>query len=96
MKPRFTSRAHQDVDEAMGYYCKINRQLAADFHTAVDAAAQAIQSRPMACPRASTELRRYMMSHFPYGIFYQVRPMDIVVVAVIHAKRDPRVWRARE
>jgi len=31
----------------------------------------------------------------PFGLFYRLIDEQVVVVACMHAKRDPRSWRAR-
>jgi hypothetical protein len=41
------------------------------------------------------EARRYLVRRFPYGIFYEVRPHEIKVLAVYHLHRDPAGWAAR-
>ncbi len=32
---------------------------------------------------------------FPYSVYYRTEATRIVVLAVFHGKRDPRVWQAR-
>ncbi len=96
MKLRFTSRAYRDVDEATGFYRQKSLPVAAEFLQAIDSAGIAIKANPLACAKVSTELRRYVMSRFPYGLYYWVTPDEIMVVAVMHAKRNPKVWRDRE
>jgi plasmid stabilization system protein ParE len=55
-----------------------------------------IKSQPKAWTRVSESLRCYILRRFPYKILYQLTAEEIVVVAVIHAKRNPKIWRARE
>ena len=38
------------------------------------------------------EVRRALVSRFPYGIFYRVESKRVVVLAVLHTARDPKVW----
>ena len=96
MKLRFTSRAYRDVDETTGFYRQKSLRVAGEFLLAIDGAGIAIKADPLACPKVSTALRRHVMNRFPYGLYYRVTPDEIIVVAVMHAKRDPRVWRDRE
>lgn len=37
-------------------------------------------------------VRRAIVTRFPYAVFYQVEPKRVVVLAVIHTARDPRLW----
>ena len=39
--------------------------------------------------------RALITERFPYGLFYRVYDDVIVVVACMHAKRDPRRWQRR-
>jgi toxin ParE1/3/4 len=41
------------------------------------------------------KLHRALMQRFPFGVFYVLTQTHIVVVAVLHAARDPRVWGNR-
>jgi len=41
------------------------------------------------------KLRRALMQRFPFGVFYVLTETHIVVVAVLHAARDPRLWGNR-
>ncbi len=38
---------------------------------------------------------RALLHRFPYGLFYRVIEEQVLVVACMHAKRDPRRWQAR-
>jgi plasmid stabilization system protein ParE len=96
MKPWFTSRAQRDVDEATAFYCTKDLRIAGEFLAEIDAAAEAIGSNPQACARVGGALRRYVMKRFPLGMYYRIVRDEIIVVAVIHAKRNPRIWRARQ
>ena len=40
-------------------------------------------------------LRRARTREFPFFIYYVVEDSQIVVLAVLHARRDPAVWRHR-
>jgi len=43
------------------------------------------------------KLRRALVQRFPFGVFYvPSRNGHIVVVAVLHAARDPRLWGKRQ
>jgi hypothetical protein len=39
--------------------------------------------------------RALIPRRFPYGLFYRVYGDTIVIVACLHAKRDPRQWQRR-
>ncbi|MDO8094347.1 MAG: hypothetical protein Q6360_12795 [Candidatus Brocadiales bacterium] len=46
----------------------------------------------MSCPEIEPNLRRCLLSRFPYGLIYGVDADAIIVVAVSHLHREPRYW----
>ncbi len=42
------------------------------------------------------EVRRALVRRFPYGIFFVFQDSRVTVIAVFHAKREPRVWQGRQ
>jgi plasmid stabilization system protein ParE len=42
--------------------------------------------------RVHGEVRRAMVSRFPYAVFYRVEAKQVVVLTVLHTARDPRLW----
>lgn len=96
MKPAlFTSAAEADVEEAFQWYDSQRPGLGAAFRHALDIAVAAVESNPEAYAVIQRETRRALLPKFPYGLFYRVLDDTIVVVACMHAKRHPRVWRTR-
>lgn len=89
------SVAETEVAEAVEWYAARSPDLAARFLLALDKALQRIRRSPESCLLIYPPLRRSLLVHFPYAVFYRMHPDRIVVVAVIHARRDPRRWRSR-
>ena len=42
--------------------------------------------------RVHGEVRRAVVSRFPYAVFYRVEPKRVVVLAVLHMARDSKLW----
>ncbi|HSR51614.1 MAG TPA: type II toxin-antitoxin system RelE/ParE family toxin [Acidobacteriota bacterium] len=40
-------------------------------------------------------IRRALLARFPYAVYYAVEENLVVVLAVLHAKRDPAEWQRR-
>jgi plasmid stabilization system protein ParE len=53
-----------------------------------------VLERPDALPVLHRDIR-LIPQRFPYGLFYRVYGDTIVIVACMHAKRDPRWWQRR-
>ena len=61
----------------------------------LDSRLDALEKNPQLHASIYRKLRRALVRRFPYGVFYVERADDIVVVAVLHTSRDPRLWRIR-
>jgi hypothetical protein len=69
-----------------------------DFQTEVRPAEAPIADRPAAWPRwpgVAVDVRRFMLTRFPYCLAFQVTNDDIGVLAVAHQSRAPFYWRDR-
>lgn len=92
MKARFVSTAETELAEAMTYYSGIEPGLGARFLAEVEAAVGLIETHPQAWMPLSPRTRRCRVNHFPFGLFYQVRAEEILIVAVMDLRRDPKRW----
>jgi hypothetical protein len=54
-----------------------------------------IRERPLVYQIVEGDVRRPLTRRFPYGVFFPTEPRRIVVLAVLHTARDPRVWQSR-
>lgn len=93
--PVFRAAAAADVEEAYPWYEAQRAGLGDAFLASVHAALEIIQAHPDAAPVVHRDTRRLLLRRFPYGIHYRLVQGQIVVVACFHAKRNPRIWRAR-
>jgi plasmid stabilization system protein ParE len=66
-----------------------------EFSAAVDATVSNICERPLLYPRVHNEIRRAILERFPYAVYFQLFEETIVVLAIIHGRRHPRIWQSR-
>ena len=92
---RLTPEAELDLDEAHLWYHRQAPRLAAEFLAAVNASLVSIQHQPEAYALVDPTTRRALLRRFPYAVFYEIRPAEIVVYGVFHSARDPRAWQRR-
>lgn len=92
MKARFVSTAEAELVEAMNYYGGIDPSLGARFLTEVEASVALIETHPLAWMPLSPRTRRCRVTHFPFGLFYQVRAEEIIIISVMDLRRDPKRW----
>lgn len=95
MKIRVLTSAEQELAEAVNYYNEQSPGLGYEFAAEVKNTLNRIVSFPNAWPLFSTRSRRCIANKFPYGVLYQMRPDHILIVAIMHLKRDPKKWQER-
>jgi hypothetical protein len=47
------------------------------------------------CRRIERGAPRFLCDHFPYAIVHRDTPGRVIVVAIMHLKRQPFYWRHR-
>ena len=98
MKPlNISEPASAELAEAGRWYESRRPGWGARLLTAVTAAMVLIESHPeIGSPRhGHRAARQFRVRGFPYVLAYRIRPTDVYVVAVAHAKRRPGYWRHR-
>jgi plasmid stabilization system protein ParE len=92
LRVRFKRAAEHDVESAFRWYEDHRSGLGSEFLVAVDSAVSLIVSNPKVCPVVRARVRRAVLRRFPYLLFYVIEPEEIVVLACMHASRDPERW----
>ena len=88
----FRRAAGRDLASAYEWYEAQRPGLGERFLTAANASLDAIERFPEMFVAVHGDVRRAIVSKFPYAVFYRVEPRQIVVLAVLHTARDPRLW----
>ena len=91
----FLAPARAELEQAVDYYNSESEGLGFEFAAEVKRTLERISRYPEAWQPLSKRTRRCRTNRFPYGIIYQIREADILVVAVMHLHRNPRSWRSR-
>jgi plasmid stabilization system protein ParE len=95
MAVKFLVPAQAELVEATAFYDSQKSGLGSEFKEEVKRAIERILQYPEAWPLLSSRTRRCRTKKFPYGIIYQIRGNDLLIVAVMHFHRDPQTWRSR-
>ena len=95
MRIRFLEIAEIELDQAIEYYNYESPGLGDAFLTEVLKALDRIGEFPKAWHPLSARTRRCQMRRFPYGIIYQVRQDEILIVAIANLHRRPDYWEYR-
>jgi plasmid stabilization system protein ParE len=84
-----------DVEDAFLWYEEEDVGLGMRFLQAVQSALDVILEFPDASPLVYRGARRYLVERFPHCMYYRCLGEGVVVVALLHAARDPELGRAR-
>ena len=87
--------AESDIAEAAAWYDQQRAGLSLQSRAALDKTFAAIEENPQLHAQVYRNLRRALVRRFPFGVFYVSRTEGVIVVAVLHTTRNPRLWRAR-
>ena len=91
----FHPDAAREFEEAVRYYRVRGRVLGDRFATEVRFAIRRIQETPERWRVLEQEVRRCLVRVFPYSVLYSIQRDFILIVAVMHGKRQPGYWRYR-
>jgi len=95
MKINFLEIAKVELDDAIEYYNYEVPGLGDAFLTEVLNALDRVGEFPEAWHQCSKRARRCRTRRFPYGIIYQIREQEILVIAIANLHRKPDYWKDR-
>lgn len=87
--------ARSDIAEACEWYDGKSRGLGQRFLDELDRLLQRVAVHPELYEIALKTVRRARLRRFPYVVYYRVVAERIEVLAVLHGRRDPKIWQRR-
>lgn len=93
MNINILAHAEQEFIETVDYYNNQCSGLGYEFAAEVTNTLERISAFPKAWPQISLRTRRCITNKFPFGVIYQIRDNGILVVAIMHMKRNPIHWQ---
>ncbi len=95
MKLKLLAAAKTDVADAIANYNSAEPGLGSEFAAEVRKTIERVLQFPKAWASVSKHVRRCQVNRFPYGVFYSLDEDVVVVLAVLHNRREPRAWQMR-
>jgi toxin ParE1/3/4 len=87
--------ATAEFDEAFDKYEARRAGLGVDFVKRVQQVFDRIASNPKTHAVVFADVRKAVVSRFPYCVFYRADAARVEVIAVFHSSRDPSIWQGR-
>jgi len=89
------SEAEAEIREAFLWYFERSPIAAKDFRTETLEAIDRLSVDSLMWPEDEDAIRRHILRHFPYTVFYEILSHTVTVLAVAHQRRKPGYWRKR-
>jgi len=96
MRIEFSPEAREEFEDGEAYYARQVPGLGAHFRTEVRQALLRMRRWPLAAPVERGDIRRMILSRFPYKLLYSVEPNCLFIIAVAHMHRAPDYWIDQE
>ena len=87
--------ARSEFDDAYDFYESRKAGLGELFADAVQVVFERIGKMPRMHRAVVGDVRRAVVTGFPYCLYYREEPGRVRVLSVFHTSRDPAVWRKR-
>ncbi|MEW6239000.1 MAG: type II toxin-antitoxin system RelE/ParE family toxin [Candidatus Omnitrophota bacterium] len=95
MKPViFSAEAEEEWRRSVDYYERQKAGLGLEFEEDIRSAALTIAQNPQRWPQIGSA-QRYLLTRFPFSLFYLDFPDCVYVIAVAHMSREPFYWKDR-
>lgn len=101
MKPlRFAPSVEAEIEATGDFYCDQRPGLESEFLDALEDALHRLVEQPQSHGFVSDTapeegIRQVPVQRFPYRIVFREREEDLLVLACMHARREPDYWRSR-
>jgi plasmid stabilization system protein ParE len=87
--------ARSDLADAASWYEDQRPGLGSDFVAEARQLLQQVADRPAQFRAVGKDVRRAQLRRFPYIIYFLVDPEEVLILAVVHKRRHPDLWRQR-
>jgi plasmid stabilization system protein ParE len=87
--------AEADLVYARDWYERQREGLGAAFLLCVDEVLERIGRTPEMYTAVYRDVRRALTRRFPYAVYYRLVGREVVVLGILHTRRDPRERQSR-
>ena len=91
----FRPEVRDDLSNAYDWYEGQKFGLGEDFIGCIHELLSRVCMMPESYAIVYQDVRRAVIKRFPYAVYYRVISSRVVVTAIFHGRRDPKLWRSR-
>jgi plasmid stabilization system protein ParE len=91
----FRPEVREELDEVYRWYESQQLGLGDDFLDCIDKLLSRICQKPESYSIVYRDIRRALVQRFPYVVYYRIISSRVIVIAVFHGRRDPKMWQTR-
>ncbi len=92
---RFLPEARAEYDDAIDWYEQRRPGRGAAFIARVREVLTRISANPQMHGTVYQDVRKALVTQFPYVVMYREDQGEVVVISVFHTARDPSIWKGR-
>ena len=93
--PIIRPEAEADIRAARDWYEATAPGLGVAFIAELDDLFHRLEANPRLYAEFVPSVRRALTRRFPYAVYYTPRDTNLIVLAVLHQRRNPEHWRSR-
>lgn len=95
LRVRIRPEAEADIQDAYKWYESQRKGLGESFLLCIEEALSRASRKPNIYSIVYKNVRRILIHRFPFGVFFVEGKDYISVLAILHARRNPRMWKKR-
>ncbi len=95
MKVVFHQLADDEYWHESTYYTDVSPALGERFDDAMEEVVSGIAMHPFLCHNRGDGIFSVRVRGFPISVFYIISTMGVLVIAVAHERRNPKIWKSR-
>jgi plasmid stabilization system protein ParE len=88
--------AEQDIASAYQWYEEQRPDLGKALVAELETRLHKLEKKPELYLLVTAKVRRALCKKFPYSIYFIHADTNIVVIGVLHQRRNPAVWQMRQ
>jgi plasmid stabilization system protein ParE len=92
---RFHAEAEAEMMDAAVWYEQQQQGLGARFLASIQDGVNRTQLSPRLFAIVEGNSRRCLLKTFPFSIIFEIKPDALIVLAIMHHRRDPGYWKHR-